>query len=188
MITYSVQQALTAENFWDYSVQLYSQSGVMEACLNLQDEFQLNVNLLLFCCYLDSLKHPLLADEIEYLLDSCKQMEAKIETKRAQRRIAKSKDKTFYQALKEEELLLERQQQSDIIQCMQQLLTTKRQKSEKESDIKRSFAKETESNLYVYLQKINYATEQNNQLNKLVNQLDSAKQLLIDQNNDAKPI
>ena len=37
---------------WDYAVQLYGQSGVEQACLALQQDCSLNVNHLLFCCWL----------------------------------------------------------------------------------------------------------------------------------------
>jgi uncharacterized protein (TIGR02444 family) len=37
--------------FWDYSLDLYGQPGVQDACLTLQDEFGLDVNLVLFCIW-----------------------------------------------------------------------------------------------------------------------------------------
>jgi hypothetical protein len=37
--------------FWDYSLHLYSQPGVEGACLTLQDEFDLDVNIVLFCLW-----------------------------------------------------------------------------------------------------------------------------------------
>ena len=37
--------------FWDYSLMLYARAGVSDACLSLQDEYGLNVNLLLFCVW-----------------------------------------------------------------------------------------------------------------------------------------
>ncbi len=41
-----------AENpFWKHSVAAYGLPGVKEACLALQDEAGLDVNLLLFCCW-----------------------------------------------------------------------------------------------------------------------------------------
>jgi len=38
-------------DFWDFSVALYAQSGVRDACLELQDKHQLDVNLILFCIW-----------------------------------------------------------------------------------------------------------------------------------------
>jgi uncharacterized protein (TIGR02444 family) len=37
--------------FWDYSLQLYRRPGVEKACLVLQDEFDLDVNIVLFCLW-----------------------------------------------------------------------------------------------------------------------------------------
>ena len=37
--------------FWDYSLALYAKPGVSAACLTLQDEFDLDVNLILFCLW-----------------------------------------------------------------------------------------------------------------------------------------
>lgn len=37
--------------FWDYSLLLYARPGVADACLRLQDEFGLDVNLVLFCLW-----------------------------------------------------------------------------------------------------------------------------------------
>jgi uncharacterized protein (TIGR02444 family) len=37
------------QNFWEFSLELYDREGVATACLALQKEYQLDVNLLLFC-------------------------------------------------------------------------------------------------------------------------------------------
>lgn len=37
------------QKFWDFSLELYDEEGVASACLELQDSYQLDVNLLLFC-------------------------------------------------------------------------------------------------------------------------------------------
>ncbi|MBL4582468.1 MAG: TIGR02444 family protein [Gammaproteobacteria bacterium] len=37
------------QTFWKFSLQLYSREGVAAACLELQDAYQLDVNLILFC-------------------------------------------------------------------------------------------------------------------------------------------
>ena len=40
-----------ADGFWAYSLRVYAQPGVAAACLRLQDEANLDVNLLLFALY-----------------------------------------------------------------------------------------------------------------------------------------
>jgi uncharacterized protein (TIGR02444 family) len=42
------------EPFWDYSLALYTREGVAEACLELQRRHGLDVDLLLFACWLGS--------------------------------------------------------------------------------------------------------------------------------------
>lgn len=37
------------QNFWHFSLDLYDREGVANACLALQDDYQLDVNLILFC-------------------------------------------------------------------------------------------------------------------------------------------
>lgn len=37
------------QNFWNYSLELYNREGVAAACLELQDAYRLDVNLILFC-------------------------------------------------------------------------------------------------------------------------------------------
>ncbi|MDX1491502.1 MAG: TIGR02444 family protein [Pseudohongiellaceae bacterium] len=39
------------ENFWDYSVRVYATHDVSNHCLQLQDSFGFDVNLILFCCW-----------------------------------------------------------------------------------------------------------------------------------------
>jgi uncharacterized protein (TIGR02444 family) len=48
-----------ANPFWDYALQLYRREGVEAACLELQQRHGVDVNLLLFCCWLASRGAPL---------------------------------------------------------------------------------------------------------------------------------
>lgn len=38
-------------NLWAFACEVYSQSGVADACIHLQDHYGLDVPLLLFCCW-----------------------------------------------------------------------------------------------------------------------------------------
>jgi len=40
------------ESFWDFSLRIYARENVPAACLRLQDEFNVDVNLLLYGCWL----------------------------------------------------------------------------------------------------------------------------------------
>jgi uncharacterized protein (TIGR02444 family) len=42
---------LPEHRFWDFSLAVYGAPGVAETCLALQDEYAVNVNLLLYCCW-----------------------------------------------------------------------------------------------------------------------------------------
>ncbi|HSC68661.1 MAG TPA: TIGR02444 family protein [Cellvibrio sp.] len=47
-----MQPALSG--LWDFSLELYARPGVADACLHLQDTQAINVNLLLWCAWLDT--------------------------------------------------------------------------------------------------------------------------------------
>ncbi len=38
--------------FWDYAIEVYRRDGVGQACLDLQEHHGVDVNVLLFCCWL----------------------------------------------------------------------------------------------------------------------------------------
>lgn len=40
-----------SESFWDFSVRSYRIENVADACLSLQDERRVDVNMLLYCCW-----------------------------------------------------------------------------------------------------------------------------------------
>lgn len=39
------------QDFWNFSVATYGKAGVAEACLHLQEEIGIDVNVLLYCCW-----------------------------------------------------------------------------------------------------------------------------------------
>ncbi|WP_085907222.1 TIGR02444 family protein [Kiloniella majae] len=45
------QSQLPINPFWNFSLDVYGQQGVAPACLVLQEKYDLDVNLLLFCCW-----------------------------------------------------------------------------------------------------------------------------------------
>jgi uncharacterized protein (TIGR02444 family) len=64
-------EATTAETpFWRFSLKFYRQSGVSEACIELQDRFGVDVNLLLFLVWLASDDRQLSAEEVRMLDDN----------------------------------------------------------------------------------------------------------------------
>ncbi len=55
--------------FWRFSLQFYRQPGVSEACIALQDDYGVDVNLLLFLFWLASDRQLLSAEEVKRLDD-----------------------------------------------------------------------------------------------------------------------
>jgi uncharacterized protein (TIGR02444 family) len=53
--------------FWRFSLNYYKQAGVSEACIGLQDDCGIDVNLLLFLFWLASERQMLSADEVRKL-------------------------------------------------------------------------------------------------------------------------
>lgn len=53
---------------WQFSLTVYGERCVQECCLQLQNEYDANVNLLLYCCWLAYAVVPLTRDE---LIDNC---------------------------------------------------------------------------------------------------------------------
>lgn len=49
--------------FWEYSLAAYAKPGVADACLFLQDEAGLDVNLLLYCCWIASVRENALTED-----------------------------------------------------------------------------------------------------------------------------
>lgn len=50
--------------FWNYSIQIYQTPDVEQACLNLQNEFNADVNIILFCLWMGEQKRRLSLDEV----------------------------------------------------------------------------------------------------------------------------
>lgn len=61
------------QKFWNYSLELYNREGVATACLELQDSYRLDVNLILFCFWHSSaygeVDQSLLQDVIEVSIE-----------------------------------------------------------------------------------------------------------------------
>lgn len=102
--------AMASNPFWTFSLRLYAEPGVAEVCLRLQDELGVNVNLLLFCCWLD-------ANGSDKGSDFLRSVEASVEhwqtdvvqpLRRIRKRVAAG---DFYRRLKTIELEAERLEQ-----------------------------------------------------------------------------
>jgi uncharacterized protein (TIGR02444 family) len=117
---------MKAQTFWQYSLNRYSIAQVKDACLQLQDEYRYNVNLLLFCMLCDSLKTLLCEQSVLSIKNKIALSESHLIEHREERRRAKitgaeaatqkqEKQENSYKALMKQELALEAVQQEMII-------------------------------------------------------------------------
>lgn len=57
-------KAMPANPFWDFSLEVYQRRNVAGPCMALQDRLQLDVNLLLFCCWTGKRGHQLSEQQV----------------------------------------------------------------------------------------------------------------------------
>lgn len=105
----------STEDFWKYSIEIYSKEKVQRCCLALQNEAQLNINLLLLCGWLNQENTFLATEQIRALIVSICQQDKRIQSHRKIRIEAKQGNLDKYAELLEQELELERQQQGLLI-------------------------------------------------------------------------
>lgn len=76
-------------DFWNYSIQVYQIPEVEQACLKLQNNFQADVNLLLYCCWAGENKVQLTMDNIQQLIITAQPWQNIIQPLRDSRRLLK---------------------------------------------------------------------------------------------------
>ncbi|ART81139.1 TIGR02444 family protein [Oceanisphaera avium] len=106
----------SAEQFWQFSEQHYARPGVAAACLQLQDDYDANVNLLLLLVMLEAQGVKL---DPSPLLSVVAERSTLFSQWRTLRRQLKPKlSHNDYSALLHHELALERWQQHALIQAL----------------------------------------------------------------------
>lgn len=106
---------LTPALFWQHSLAVYGKPGVASACLTLQDDYQVNVNLLLFYhwCYGNQVR---VSPSLHHALNTViSQTDKAIQAHREIRR--KAKGSSEYEQLKQDELTLEAAQQAALVEA-----------------------------------------------------------------------
>ena len=106
--------------FWRYSLELYGRPGVAGACLALQDSRDIDVNLLLLCCWTGDRGQALSAGSMARLIAAAEPWhEAVVKPLRSARRWLKTQDRApaeaaerLRQAVKAQELEAERLEQA----------------------------------------------------------------------------
>lgn len=110
---------LTPELFWQHSLQHYAQLGVADACLALQDNYQVNINLLLFYHWCYTVNQPVTRALRKALDEAVATSDPAIRQHRSRRRAAKGS--SDYEALKQQELELEAAQQAELVATYQKI-------------------------------------------------------------------
>lgn len=112
---------LSHGELWDYAAKRYALCS--EACLVLQDKFQVNVNLLLLLCWCVEHGAVVTLADLTRLRDAIADSDLVLKQHRTQRRQAKppAGDAAAYEALKKQELALEAEQQRILVNTFNQL-------------------------------------------------------------------
>lgn len=109
--------------FWRFSLHFYRQGGVSDACIALQDDCGVDVNLLLFLLWLAAGRQSLSADDVKKLDDSVRDWrnltiipirDARRKLKGAATLVAPGKQEAFRTKVKAIELDAERLQQEAL--------------------------------------------------------------------------
>ncbi len=111
--------AAPVSDFWEFSQDLYGRPGVAEACLSLQDRRDLDVNILLYCCWAGLRGQALSMEALGACVDAVRPWQDQVvKPLRAARRWLKGQRtapagaaETLRQAIKAQELEAERLEQ-----------------------------------------------------------------------------
>jgi uncharacterized protein (TIGR02444 family) len=115
--------ALSAEDFWQFSLSHYARAGIKQACLMLQNTYQGNVNLALLLHWLDTLHIELADQQIHALTASLVVSDKQLQQYRTMRQQLKPQlDQAGYQQLLSFELELEKNQQHALLKQLNLLL------------------------------------------------------------------
>lgn len=117
----SAMPALTAEEFWAFSLGIYKADDVKNACLHLQDSLDINVNMLLLLLYMAKLNYACDYQDIAVLQEAIADSERVLKAHRKMRKQLKLGDPQAYKAALEDELALEKAQQNILVSRAAQL-------------------------------------------------------------------
>lgn len=109
---------MQADVFWQFSLSRYGEPGVKEACLRLQDQYGLNVNMLLLCDFLYARQLSVSSEEMSELVRASVPTDETLAALRRHRKTLKLTDPEKYKLALEDELQVEKQQQTDLINAL----------------------------------------------------------------------
>ncbi|MCC2606478.1 TIGR02444 family protein [Planctobacterium marinum] len=119
----SLDKCFDASTFWQYSCELYAQPGVKALCLEGQERFGLNVNLVLLCHWLYQQQCTLETEGFNNIKDAIRVTGEQVISQRRKRQgLAKATPE--YKLCLARELVLEKQLQQDIIKALNEQTVT----------------------------------------------------------------
>ena len=118
--------AVPANPFWDFSLEVYQRRNVAGPCMALQDRLQLDINLLLFCCWTGERGHQLSEQQVREALAATEVWQGQVVAplRRLRRLLKTSLDlaperrQAFRDKLKDLELDAERVEQDILIETV----------------------------------------------------------------------
>lgn len=75
--------------FWNYSTQIWTLPGLETTCLELQNKHEVNVNILLYCCWTGDKNLSINDDDLQMLLDTTQPWQTIIKPLRDSRKMMK---------------------------------------------------------------------------------------------------
>lgn len=113
----SLNKVLNSDAFWQYSIATYQQPEVKEMCLHCQAQYDLNVNVILLCGWLNRFGKTLEVEQLDMLLAGIADSQAALKQLRCLRNGC-LKGSDAYKAYLREELEYEAQQQKHLINTL----------------------------------------------------------------------
>lgn len=112
-----LKEILNPEDFWQYSIATYQLPEVKELCLLCQEQFNVNVNVILLCGWLHGFGKTLDVEQLEKLLTEIEDSQIALKVLRGLRNDCK-KGSEAYKAYLREELEHEALQQQQLLNAL----------------------------------------------------------------------
>lgn len=109
---------ISAEEFWQFSIQHYERDAVKNACLSLQDSAGADVNLLLLAIWLKTLSITVSRETLANLFSTSTHWQTEKIVPLREKRRSQAKQSEGYEKLLASELEAEKGEQRALIQCL----------------------------------------------------------------------
>lgn len=121
--------------FWRFAINFYAKAGAAELLLHWQDEYQLDVLMVLLMLYLDELPLSITNTELQQLLEGTQNWRNRIEVARSLRRDLKAEGGSLYQQAKQFELNLEQYYAAELYRLQQDMHSVIKNSTQQETNL-----------------------------------------------------